>query len=422
MAIMSIIGAVIIVTADRAFEPQITQYLPVSDDVPGTRDLMSMIAGSMIGISATSFSITLVAMTLASQQFGPRLLDNFMRDRGNQIVLGTFIATALYCITVLWAVTDEEGAEFVPQMAVTIGVILCGISLGVLIYFIHHVAESIRSSRIVHTVEADMRHTINRLFPETAGRSIADAHASAQMPDNYTEKSATIALSQSGYLQNVDMSRLIAIAREDDLIIEVMFSPGEFVTAGDTVLRVFPNFKLTDKLADRLRTLIITGKERTIEQDVEFLFNKLVEMGIRALSPGINDPYTAMMCLDHLGAGLRLLARRDLPERWRYDESGHLRIIAPEMSFETVCDLAFDHIRHYAAQDLKILDHMLKVIGIVGEQVKEDDYRSVLTQHAHLTYAHIRSIDPHQWRIQDDVHERYRQVMAVLSGEQQDMH
>jgi uncharacterized membrane protein len=195
----------------------------------------------MITVAGVTFSITIVAVTLASQQFGPRLLRNFLRDFGNQVVLGTFVSTFLYCLLVLRTVRGSDDEEFVPHLAVTVGVILAMLSLGVLIFFIHHVAMSIQASRIIANVADDLEAAIDRLFPETLGEDAAESadrlRASGDDSSN-ADGARAVKARTAGYVQAIDADALMSIAREHDLLVRVHARPGSFVRRGGVLLTV----------------------------------------------------------------------------------------------------------------------------------------------------------------------------------------
>ncbi len=274
----------------------------------GSRALLATVAGSMVTISSVTFSITIVALQLASSQFGPRLLRNFMRDRGNQIAIGTFIATFTYCILVLRTVNGTNSEQFVPHISVTVGLILALVSLAVLIYFIHHAAESIQAENVITAVSKELLSAIDRLYPDRIGEkppaSRTDPPADGVVPEDFDSWARAIPSPRSDYLQAIDGERLMQIARDNDLILKVPSRPGKFVVEGDALAKAWPVDRVSEKTANAIRGLFYFGTRRTLVQDVEFGIDQLVEVAVRALSPGINDPFTAINCIDRLGAAL----------------------------------------------------------------------------------------------------------------------
>ena len=206
----------------------------------GARAILSVIASSMITVASLIFSMTMLTLQLASSQFGPRVLGNFMGDRVNQIVLGTFIATFLYCLFVLRSVRGMEGASFVPHLAVAFGVLMAAASVAVLIYFIHHIATSIRVETLLATLAAEGRDAVDQLFPERVGQGPDKNTATERLPDGFDEANTEIAADSGGYVQRIGVDVLMSIATTRDLVLRIDASPGAFVTQGASVITAWP--------------------------------------------------------------------------------------------------------------------------------------------------------------------------------------
>ena len=234
MALAALALSIGMIQLDRALTPKLLGTLSwvYTGGPEGARAVLSTIAGSMITVAGVTFSITIVALTLASQQFGPRLLRSFLRDLGNQIVLGTFVSTFVYCLLVLRTVRGNDDAQFVPHLAVTLGVVLAMLSLGVLIFFIHHVSTSIQASQIIAGVAADLEALHRtRLFPGAPGRRTTTSRRSPLHPFAFDGGEARMSSrsSTSGYVQAIDGARLMSTATERDLVVRVEAAPGQFV-------------------------------------------------------------------------------------------------------------------------------------------------------------------------------------------------
>ncbi|NJM06913.1 DUF2254 domain-containing protein [Candidatus Gracilibacteria bacterium] len=257
----------------------------------GARSLLSTVASSSITVAGTTFSITIAALSLASSQFGPRLLRNFVRDTGNQVVLGTFVATFLYCLLVVRTVRGLEDNRVVPHLSVTIGVLLAIANLGVLIYFIHHVAMAIRADKVIAAVAHDLDQAVEDLFPAQLGQGLVAQHANqtASVPD-VPPDAQPVALDHDGYLQMIDADMLLGFTTEHDLTVQLLRRPGEFIVADEPIVMVWPQQRLDPDRCNVIRDAFILGGERSAQQDVLFVINQLVEVAARALSPGINDP------------------------------------------------------------------------------------------------------------------------------------
>jgi uncharacterized membrane protein len=345
----------------------------------GARALLSTVAGSVITVAGTTFSITIAALTLASSQYGPRLLRTFVRDTGNQVVLGTFIATFMYCLIVLRTVRGLEDARVVPHLSVTVGVLLAAASIGVLIYFIHHVAVSIQADHVIAAVSHDLDAAVDRLFPDALGRDRRDLERpGATGADVPAGGERVIEAEASGYLQIVDAERIVRVAAERDLVLHLGLQPGDFVVAGGALARAWPGERVDDETAESLAEAFVVGGTRTEQQDARFAINQLVEIAVRALSPGVNDPFTAMTCVDRLGAALCRLASRAMPSARRYDEDGALRVVAPAPSYAQLLDLAFDPIRHHGRSDPWVLRHLLARLGAVAECARSPEQAAAI--------------------------------------------
>lgn len=326
----------------------------------GARAVLTTIAGSMITVAGLTFSITMLTLQLASSQFGPRLLRNFMRDRGNQVVLGTFIGTFIYCLLVMRTVRGTEESSFVPHIAVGVGVALALASIAVLIYFIHHVASSIRLETLLPQLAAESRASIDRLYPDSAtpGPTPPD--------DRQVRDPLPLPAERGGYLQRVDTDALVACAAANDLMVTVLCRPGTFVTDSTALAEAGPSERLSDDALARLRAAFVVGQERTPEQDVEFSIRRIVEIAQRALSPGVNDPTTALYCIDRLGEVLGVLASRPMPSAFRFDDDGRLRVVLDPVAVGPVVRSAFAAIARYGMSDVDVVDQLLASLDHVA--------------------------------------------------------
>ena len=384
----------------------------------GSRALLSTVAGSMMTIASVTFSITIVALQLASAQFGPRLLRNFMRDRGNQISIGTFIATFTYCLLILRTVNGTEGQQFVPHISVTVGLFLTLVSLGVLIYFIHHAAESIQAENVIAGVSRDLHQAIDRLYPESVGREPPDRSERAgrrDLPDDFDRGSRPVAAPRSDYLQAIDLDRLIGLAKEHDVVLAVIQRPGKFFFKGGDLARAWPGDRLDDDLADAIQGSFYFGPRRTLTQDVEFAIDQLVEIAVRALSPGINDPFTAINCVDRLGAALCALAEKVIPSPYRHDEEGRLRVVTDVSTVPGIIDASFHQIRQAARSDTSVTLRLLETITAVARHTSDPDFREALRRHSDAIHRGSQEglKDPLD---REDADRRHREAIETLNG------
>lgn len=346
----------------------------------GASAVLQTIAGSMITIAGVVFSLTLVALSLASSQFGPRLLRNFMRDTTNQLVLGTFIATFLYCLLVLRTIRREEGSIFVPHLSVTLGVVFALASLWVLIYFIHHVSVSIQADEVIARVAEELDDTMRRVFPEQLGK---DASEVTDFPERRADVAPRIVGAiNDGYLQIVDVETLMNFARETDTVLTLVRRPGNYIVQGMPLLHASPADRVPEDMQQRLQDAFVLGNQRTAAQDVEFAIQQLVEIATRALSPGVNDPYTAIACIDRLGSVFSRLAQRRFPGPCRYDDAQQLRIIAPPHTFSGLADNAFNPLRNYARSSVEVTIRLLEAFAVVASVASRPADRATLERHA----------------------------------------
>ncbi len=389
MACLAVALAVSVVEVDKAIAKGGLQRLSwiYSGGAEGASLLLSTVAGSMIAIAGTVFSMTLVALSLASSQLGPRLLRNFMRDTANQVVLGTFVATFVYCLLVLRTVRRADEVAFVPHLSVSIGLLLAMLSIGVLIYFIHHVSVSIQADEVVARVGRELEQGVDRLFPGHLGRpesEVSKALHEADLPAGFTVDALPVRAPQDGYLQLIDADALMALAAEEDLLLRLERRPGHYLVKGRPMVMVWPGHHLTEGLVEKITAAFVFGNQRTAAQDVEFSFQQLVEIAVRALSPGINDPFTAIACVDRLGSGLCRLARRDMPSAHRFDDHGRLRLVAPRSSFAGIADSAFNQIRQNARSNPAVAIRLLEAIAQIAGHVQTASDAACLQRHARL--------------------------------------
>jgi len=352
----------------------------------GARTLLATIAGSMITVASLTFSITIASLSLASSQFGPRLMRNFMRDVGNQVVLGTFIATFAYCLLVLRTVRGTNGNAFVPSISMIVAVVLAMASLAVLIYFINHISLSIQATRIIATIGHDLSEIIDRLYPER--RDAEDDNSGYHEDQDWQPPgdSRTVYSLRSGYIQDVRYPDLIDTARDADVIILIPHHAGQFVPKGATIAEVFSNGTPTenDELDSKILEAFTIGNDRAAGRDIEFFVDQLVEIAVRALSPGINDPFTAMACVDQLGASLRQLAERKLPAPNHRDESGNVRVHAKSQTFEGAVGAAFNLIRQYGQTSAPVSMRVMETLAVLAEYAPSQEHQEALLSQARM--------------------------------------
>jgi uncharacterized membrane protein len=423
MAIAAVGLATIMLTLDRTGKMGLVEkwgwiYTGGPD---GARTLLSAVASSMVTVATTAFSIAIVALQLASSQFGPRLMRNFLQDTGNQIVLGTFVATFIYSLLVLRTIRDEDYDKFIPQISVTVGVVLAVISIAVLIYFINHVSNSIQASHIINEVGKDLDRVTNRLFPHKIGHSIPEYQSQCveEIPTNFDKQAYPVLAKGSGYVQAIDEEELMNIAVSKDLLIRVEQRPGKYVVQGSELVMVLPKGGVNTQkknlasLHKQINDVFILGRQRTEMQDVEFCVNQLVEVAVRAISPGVNDPFTAIRCIDQLTTGLCRLAEREFPSPYRYDKHNQLRVIANPVQFAGILDDAFNQIRQYSKPDVAVQIRMLEAIARIATYTYNNKDRAALRHHADMIWRNCQEQVSEQ-SDRNQIEQRYNAALKAL--------
>lgn len=323
-------------------------------EAEGARSMLSAIAGAMATVSGVAFSITVVALVLASNQYTSRVMRNFMRDRATHVVLGTFLGVYIYCLVVLRTISSEEDA-FVPAAAVFGALVLAVLASGAFIFFVHHISATIQASEMAEAITGDTLAAIDDLFPEQAGDAAAGepAHVQAWQP---------VPALRWGYIQTAALDRLFRLAVRYDTVIRMERQPGDFVGADEALLVLAMERPPERHLVEKLNRCFGIDAFRTIDQDPAFGLRQLVDMSLKALSPGINDTTTAVTCLDNIGVILGHCAQRDLaPQHWRQGE--RLRLVTRTRDAAHFVRLAFSQIVENAEGNTVV---MLKVLATIG--------------------------------------------------------
>jgi len=343
----------------------------------GARLMLSTLAGSMMTVMGITFSMTLLALALASSQYTSRILRNFMRSRVTQVTLGIFASIFVYCLIVLRSIRGGE-AEFVPSLAVFFAFVMALGGVVVLIYFIHHIASSIQASSIIASVAQETIAAIDRLFPEKLGHGPdADEDQALGTLDERTWYAVPAAV--SGYIQSVDIDALLGLARDGKTIARMEHGVGAFVVQDAALASLALTYPPDQAMTAALNGAYSISRHRTIEQDPAFGIRQIVDMASKALSPGVNDTSTAVMCVDYLTAILARLACRQFPPSHRYDGEA-LRVITIAPTFEGLLAEAFDQIRRSAEGNVAIMARMLGAIDTIASLTVTPCHRRALDE------------------------------------------
>jgi uncharacterized membrane protein len=374
----------------------------------GARGVLGAIAGSIMTVTGVVFSVTIVALQLASSQYTPRLLRQFMADRANQAVLGVFIGTFTYALLVQRSVrgATEDIQVFVPAIAVTGALALALVSIGVLIFFINHSARSMQVSVIIDRVVRETRRGIDQIFPEEPADD-GQVELPADPPQHVT-------MQGTGYLQAVAHDPLLRTAERHGALLRLVLMPGDHALEGQPVATVWRARGSSADLANEVRGALHFGLARTPHHDPMLGVIELVDVGVKALSPSINDPTTAINVIDRLGEVLLDFARRPQHERLLRDDSGTPRVLLPRPNLRAALDLAVDQLRHFGASNPAVTARLAGMLGTVGA-LAPPAARAPIIEHIERTLAAAgRSItDPGELA---RVEEAGRRALAQLAG------
>jgi uncharacterized membrane protein len=363
---VAIIAALGTVEIDRRFiehEDVRGNFLLFGAGAEGARGVLSAIAQSVMTVTGVVFSVTIIALQLASTQYSPRVLPRFMDDRANQAVLGIFIGTFVYALLVLRYVRSDD--EYVPTLSVSIAVLLTLLMVGALIFFINHIANSLKAEAIAARTASETREVIAGLFPEERGDEADDVPGEAEGDFQPEGEPAPVRSVRSGYVQAIDLEAF-AEDLESPLTLRLERPVGAFVVEGEPLTSVWPASAVTDDLADRLLESYTIGDERTLYQDMERGLVELVDMAVKALSPSIYEPTTARLSIDRLTELLVQIGRRAPASRFRSLGDGRLRVITNRSSFESAVRLSIRPIRRYGEDQAAVLMWLLKALGRIA--------------------------------------------------------
>ncbi len=352
------------------------------------RQVLIAIAAAVITVVGVVFSITILALTLASQQFGPRMMRNFVRDIGNQVTLGVFVGTFVYSVLALVSI-NSASKDFVPYLSTSVAEALLMVDLVVLIYFIHHIAKSIQLPEVIAGIADDLMKSIDAEFPDPVGsitESAPHLQAGKSVPELLKlieERGAEVPSQVSGYIQYVGYSQLIGIATRTDSVIRLEHRPGHYLATGRALAMVWPR-GAAPEVALALSKAHVTGPHRTLVQDPVFAIDQLVEIAIRALSAAVNDTFTALTCIDWLSAGLGRVSGRILDEGVYRDAAGTVRLIESDPSYARMVNRAFDKIRQSAKGTPAVLIRLIDSLGSIMLDTTSADQRAVLRRQADM--------------------------------------
>lgn len=373
------------------------------------RNLLSTLLTAVISLAGIVFSVTVVALSLAANAYGPRLIRTFRADRSTQFALGTFALTIVYLLLVLKAVRGDAGEGEVQTLAVTVGSLLAFVCVIALVAFLQGVSSLIVADEVVRRVRREFDDIITKLPAIDTSPPVAEG----SVPDDFETRSLALPLPREGYVQSIDFDGMMGWAERRGAVVRMDVRPGDFVVDGDRKVHVYPAPADAEAAKRQLGQFIVSGPGRTPDQDFEFALRHLVEVALRALSPGINDPFTAIAVIDRLRGGIARLAGRQMPRELLHDQGGHVRLIRRVSDFRGVVDSAFDQIRQSAVGKPAVLIHMLETLEALASHLRTDEQRDALRHHADLVrsaMANARNASDDQ-----DIDRAHRRTVAALS-------
>ncbi|HWX45441.1 MAG TPA: DUF2254 domain-containing protein [Solirubrobacteraceae bacterium] len=386
----------------------------ISGTADAARQILTAIAAAVITVVTLVFSITIVTLTLASTQFGPRMLRNFIRDRVTQLTLGSFVATFVYAILALVSIGPGAHGEFVPHLSITVTMALVVADVAVLVVFIDHIAKSIQLPQVIASIAGDLSRAIDAERKLPAVETLKAGPSLAEMLVRLDDDSGVVRAPSSGYLQYVSVSTLIDISSRSHAVIRLLHRPGHFVVEGEPLANVWPA-AAAPGVARALGGAHATGPHRTLTQDLSFAVDQLVEIAIRALSPAVNDTFTALACIDWLGDGLGKIAARWRPVTVHRDSAGHVRVITVTASFRRLVERAHDKIRQASRGMPAVMIRQLEGLTKVMAHTTSEQQRELLLEQATMI---LRSCEESVSEESDraDVRRHYDAVRAAESA------
>ncbi len=374
--------------------------LVLSGTVGELRSSLLNMAGTILATAGVVFTLLTLPLSTVAAQYGSRLLRIFLRDRTTQFVLGMFVATFVYCVAAALSILPVEIQPEGPQLTATVGLYLELATFASLILLVQHISIMLQAPNVAAGAGAELLDVVNAMIPadmksgEDSKAGLETRPNSQGIPDNLAEiEGYSVRARSTGYIQFIDTDSLLYLAREKNLVIRLLHKPGQFVSPGIVVALVWPADWVDGHLDQLINRAFQIGNGRTPTQDVEYAVNQLTEMAVRAMSPAINDPFTAMTCLDHMGNGLVKFIGQSEKGSHYIDRDGRLQLASGQVTFDTLLSAAFDMLRHASCNNANVLLHMLEVIDAIGRESKAPEVHQLLLHHVNLIQAESRAGD-----------------------------
>ena len=346
--------------------------------------ILAGIAASIMTVVSIVFAILLMTLTLASMQFSPRIIVSFSRDRVTQWTLGIFLGTFSYCMAALPAARSLPH-PFAPVATVLGAMLLALVCVGLLLFFIHHISQAISVNHIVDRIAAETEAMIDEIMPKPHRSNHPNHLKDAPLRPSSSE--VAVLSNVSGYIRFIDKRRLVAVAKHYHVSIRVLRRVGHFVPAGIPLMMVSKGNRLPPEGTAELLAAFDCGPTRTLQQDVEFGVLQIVDVALKAISPAVNDPTTAISCVDQLSRILIRFASREPPEDLLYDPPGIVRASIEWIHFERLLEAAFEQIRMYSKTDVAVSLRLLRALGDIAASTPYPAFRRILIEQGMRTVA-----------------------------------
>lgn len=413
---LSALLAILLISYGHLLGPDVVSagWWLYSGEAETARQLLSSLLSGLMTMTSLVVSVTFVILTLAASQLGPRLISQFMSDRQIQSVIGLFIGTILYLILVLRMISDTLGKDGVPHMAISVGSLLTVICLMSLLFYIHKVARLIIADNMVQALHRNLLVTLDEVLPGEPTKHVEEAARFAGIGQ-------PVALRTVGHVQVIDYAALTRIAVEKDLRVNVAVRAGQYLLAEGDHFTIFTGdtgegTDIDDETIAALRACFTIGLQNTTAQDLEFSIRQLTEIAVRALSPGINDPFTAVAVVDRLAASFEAVQQRPLPYRQYHDDDGVLRLIVSRSDYRRMLNTGFRSIRQAGADQPLVLMRIAARLADLAHSVRSPDQADALREQLaalEQTVEECHSIEHDKSSMQVYLSET-RQVLAAI--------
>ena len=362
-----------------------TYSFVVSSTVDESRGYLLNMGTVILTTAGVVFTLLTLPLSTVAAQYGSRLLRIFLGDRTTQFVLGIFVATFTYSVIGAIIIPSAEINPEAPNITVTVGLYLLIASFASLILLIQHISTMLQAPNIAAAAGVELHEVVSEENRTEVGGGGYIRQTETDLPDSIMERDPhLVVMNRTGYIKYIDLKSILPLAEKNDIVIRIVNKPGNFVRSGMVIARVWPAERMDAELDQDIRNTFHLGRQRTPSQDAEYAVNQLTEMAVRAMSPAINDPFTAMTCLDYIGNGLSLFVRQGPITPNIYDRSGQLRLVFDPVTFDELLNAAFDMLRHASSDNASVLLHMLKTIEVISQDTKSPDARQSLLRHVTL--------------------------------------